>query len=195
MNVQFQDLEPNRSTIGYVMKQLRSESTLSALIAERIRNDEFEVSALLPLGLAGEFLYDFEHGGICGCIAANEFLVQYVLEFMKNEGTCIFLIEDSLAKPRDLFLSRISSRYFTYDEKVYFFAAGATVNQEELYGMLKAANKYPFLAYLCREAAGIAEKLFAGIVQLDELRSLNENAVELFVGAYDEETYLRIRFV
>jgi len=194
MSIQFQDLKSKQSALSYILKQLRNEGTLSALISRRVHVDALGISTLLPQGIDEKVLYDFDYGGICGSTGANEFLVKYVLGFLNsNEGSC-FIVEDTLVGPSDVFLGKTSARHFTCLQKVYFFAAGLNIQREELDNILKAAHRYPFLSYLCRVTTNIKERMINGIIRAEDLQLLSENTLEVFVGACDEETYLRIQF-
>jgi len=195
MSIQFQDLKSKQSALSYILKQLRNEGTLSALISRRVRFETPKISTLLPQATEEKVLYDFELGGICSNTVANEFLIQYVLSFLNSKEACCFIVEDPLAAPSDLFLRNTSARHFTCLEKVYFFAVGPNIQREELDNTLKAAHRYPFLSYLCRVATDIKERMINGIILAEDLQLLSENTLEAFVGAYDEETYLRIQFV
>jgi len=198
MEKKYDFIQLNQNALNYVKSSLENGKDISKKILYKISKHSVKIWAMFPKHDFMHSLYDFESGGIGKVDETEKFLVEIVSDYLKKSPNNLFIIEDSLAKKGDEFLEKTTVNYFTFNDNVYFFILGDEMDSKQVHKMLKIANRYPFISFLTK-----VNKMNKANFKSDNLKlEINEyildnivkNIEEIFIGAYDEESYLRIKF-
>ena len=168
--------------IQYVREQLTKAGPLSLLLANR---NVASIVAMIPEGVDVETANDFHHGGI----AADRYVWSDELNGLMRQRDSLVVADGWLNEPTDAHF-QTKQHFLTESGGVYFFSSPFHyVDAEDL---IRWASPYPSIV--------IASSFFRPIspgeaLSGHETEAIAANAKVVFVGPYDEETYIRALLV
>jgi hypothetical protein len=172
--------------ISYVETSLRQGTGLCAeVLKQPLANGE--AFAPLPKCTTVDRAKVFNTGGLLSRHDGYIWLAQHIQSLWQIDEIGTFVIQDIWAKPTDAAAQKSGLNKFFHDENVYYFLNGLNADFWSVQRAARAVTSYLFVA------------LFSHInIQYDNLPpdhlvgehfiiEIARSAVEVFVGAYDQE--------
>lgn len=186
MTKQLKWIELKSIPVDYIKKELGNSKSLSQYLLKTFDKVKIKkVFSLVPPNTIPERMLELDLGGLCETSDSNGELIRYIINSIKNEYSMIF--ENNIKNKSDPYLTSLKIPYFTKGEEIYFFYSNTKHNIEVLRKILLEADRYPFIAFMskinCQNFEEIDEQMLNEIVVSSE---------EILMGAYDEESYIRI---
>lgn len=140
--------------------------------------------AIVPETATLERIKQFEYGGLVR--GGAEGLAEHVLNLNSKHTNGIFIFQDLWGpSPTDRNLEKIESQMF-FAEDVYLAVPHSQMNQNAIVQAVKDIRGFWELGAFTTTA----KNLIGQTLDADEFRLLAENAQEIYVEAYDGESYV-----
>lgn len=185
---------------AYVAQRLVNGNSLSSLLLSHVSRLG-GAFALVPAGTSSERVTRFSQGGvlpqakrshdIARIPSTDAWLAGELAATMEASGA-ICVLENALARCREPFTARLPNVVCVGDEVYHLIRQGADTAADLLVTLRSASSMPTFVGILTR--APVAAKDWCPSTSTD-LAELARNALLLFVGAYDGESYVIQRFL
>lgn len=173
--------------INYIARKLSNGKSFSQHILNVFDKVKIKkVFTLVPQNTIPDRMLKLEEGGICKTSDSNDKFIGYIASLNKNEYYIIF--ENNLKNKSDSNSKNIKVPYFTKGEEIYFFYSDAQHGIEVIKEILYEADRYPFIAFVIKKA----DHLHFNEIDEQKLEKMILSTEEILIGAYDEESYIRI---
>jgi len=198
MNVQFKDISLGIEAKDYIVGLLKRGKHLSSCLAQIAHLFSGEIITRLPLYSSYSDATDFTHGckikenikSNYPILTTDAWLAQLIVEFLLKNNNNICIFEDALALPTDKYLIADEIPFFTYENDVYLLITNRKANFDKAIKGINAASAYRVIGILTSICTTWDLPPNACSVSIEQLYGLANNAMQIIVGAYDQESYL-----
>lgn len=187
---QLVELPLGQAGLDHVRWALQGETTFS----QEVLRTAFvggAVSALVPAGTTLTRALAFEHGGLITTRGARDWFVQHIVQLCQTTPDSVVLFEDKWGGRKDekAVMAGTEPKFF-HDKFVNYFVEGRKANAASIAEALGAVASFLLVgAFTCYPLT--AAQLPAALTVDDGvLRDLAANTTELYVSAYDRESYV-----
>jgi len=185
----------NNKAIDFIIQELKGGNSFSKFILQNILNKKFDIYSLIPQDIDKQKYYAFNEGGL-GETNIEEYFISYLEKLLKNNNNLILIFEDPVVKKNDPFLKRSGLKnFFTFNDEVYFFTKSSDANNKHILEILKIIHGYPLIIYLLTIEEKLYSELKRGYIEENNLSLMTNYILEIYVGAYDNESFLRVKII
>jgi hypothetical protein len=190
MKKQLVEVPLGEAGLDYVRSALQGDTTFSREVLRAGFSDGC-ASALVPVGTALPRALAFDQGGFVSASAAENWLVQHVVSLCRSIPDSVVLFEDKWGgrKGEDAVMAGNETKFF-HDQFVNYFVEGRKANNTSVAEALGTPASFLLLGAFIRYPLTEAQLPADLTVDDSVLHELAANTVELYVSAYDRESYV-----
>jgi hypothetical protein len=133
-----------------------------------------------------EVINEIQDGGVVNCDLRYETLAGYI----KN-NTSLFIFDNYTYEKGYPCLDDLSIPIYYMNKEVYFICNNLD-SKRTIEETIREASEYPFICYRMNKSFSARFKNNTSEFTEDEMSEFAKNADEIIMGAYDEESFLRI---
>jgi hypothetical protein len=198
-------------SIEYIEQRLLDGNALAKAVLDFVPLQQGQVVSCLPQGVALTSLRDFRTGGklpsppvsewqstqredetllMIPVPSTDDWLAEKVRAFLTGDPERLCIFEDALKRYGDPVLSKVPTRYATFDKEVYHLLLSVDAQQERILKAIRTARSIPTFIGVMTKWVGSAPNSHHTSISSSTIRSLAERAEKIIVGAFDGEGYL-----
>lgn len=188
--------------ISYISDCLKYGNSLSERILKNINLKKGDVKTYLPCNTQAEMISEFHYGGKFTNFKGNfetggktiedpdEYLYSQIEIQLKKGKTCI--IENSVAKAGDEWLSTLDTRLLFFHDEVYHIFTEKDIGNNNVKNNLLRIKFDPIFVGVVTALPTDAIIPFCnkGVISTEGLETIADRILKLFVGVYDGESYI-----
>lgn len=193
-------------TFHYVFNNIKNTNELSNAILSQVNFHLGRFFTLLPDDAALHRIHEFSYGNMISqssnlkkkynisgvgdiwgveVINIDHELANFVLEFLKQKGSNIAVLDDFLVRTDDSNIGIKGVETLFDNKEVYYLLIKNNSQEEVLQAIKQSCYAWHFLAVLTRSSDPISQ-----ILTNENLKSICTNIQYVIVGAYDGEGYI-----
>jgi hypothetical protein len=185
------EIKMTNEAMDFVIKELSQSKSLSDHIMKVLREKRIEIYALVPANIVNQRLYAFETGGL-GHTNSREYFLFTLEKFIMGNNYGIIIFDDWIKNKNDpYFKNHEIENMITYRDEVYFYVKDAPRANELILSSRRSLSGYPTLIYLINVKEKFLNHNLTKQLSKNDIKFLSKNIQEIFVSAYDNESYLR----
>lgn len=181
------------SGVDFAVHQLLGGHALAKLLASSVRAQVRRIWTILPSDVNPERLEDFNVGGICRHDVSVEEVSESVLSILANEKKAVWILEDNIRNPSenmdDNAIGGITVPFLS-DNQLYQMLKRDHVDAPSIRETFRSGGAYPFLGFVALLDPVTEMNVASHWISEEELSWIASRITYVFVGAYDEESYL-----